>query len=803
MKIHIGHHFYGAGNLGDDLMMAGFLQAWDQWDKRGTLACAIPFDRMAQQQRFPQVTWLPYDLETRTRAIRDCSVWLGLGGPAFETDSGTWMLEHMAVELELCQRFHKPMFFLCVGVSNREALDDPRNLAVLDYAEHIWTRDEDVAARLRKVCGTGKITSGADLAHLFLETQSWPPSHDRRLGWLMHFDDSGLVRPDAIAEAIARLPEWEHCWLVQEVRELRGSELATLQALPAQTRKQLTMCVPDYLCAMTDQLLNAWPVCETVLTSRFHGALISAWRGSRVAVVERNDKLRGLANTLGCQSIPAAADANILCQAISSSAVVERSILEQQQELAQDSCAGFFRLLNQGKLGTSAQPKSVWRRENSYDLPAEEIEQFHRRGFLGPFTAFSPEEMAGYGQIICDQVLKAPSPYSAYPTQLRHLDSHTVWQLCSAPAIVDRLASLYGPDLLLWYSNFFDKGPARPGQPEEYPWHQDTWHWKLEPLMSLSVWLAITPATIENGCVEIIPGTHTQEIPALRQNDARLAGWFGGQSADPSYSSKSDKVSMVLQAGQFFIFSERTLHHSNPNRTRNRRLGLSFRVTLPRVKSDRSHPCLVLSGQDKLGLNPTAAPPTSDPDPSSKSRFLPDAADFSLDQPVNGLGWHLAEADGGVRFRWTGPEENSWLDFDWQRTGDGLLRCRILAAVSSSVLESLEIQVNALPIPLSWKKEGRLIEVKGIVPGEVFLQTPGRARISFHVAETLRFCDLHASSNDTRRLGLAISHISLTSPGKSLMTTDASMHPIIQWLKRQGIVYRLAQSIKQRLLQMM
>ncbi len=827
MRIHIGHHFYGAGNFGDDLIMAGFLQAWGQWGNPGALTCSIPFDRVSQQRRFPQVAWLPYDLETRTEAIRHCSIWLGVGGPAFETDSGSWMLEHLAVELELCQRFHKPMFFLCVGVSNREALEDARSQAVLDYAEHIWTRDEQVAERLRKVCRADKVTAGADLAHLYLAGRSPLLPRAHTLGWLMHFDDRSLVRPAALAQALARLTDWEHYWLVQEVRDLPGSELATLLALPAETRNQLTVCLPDYSCTLTDQLLHAWPACEAIITSRFHGVLISAWRGTRVVAVERNDKLRGVVDTLGCHSIPAAHDADALCQAIASSVIVERDLLERQLEIAWGCCVSLFRLLHQGNANLPNRPQSWGQRKNypvasvsrqrvndpalcfaegineyrhafldstlqkggffmasgpanvtqKHYLTADEIEQFHWQGFLGPFTAFSAEAMAGYRQIICERVLKSPSPYSAYPTQVRHLDSQTVWRLCSTPAIVDRLVSLYGPDLILWYSNFFDKGPARPSQQEEYPWHQDMWHWKLEPLISLSVWLAITPATVENGCVEVIPGTHTQEIPIIQRNDANLAAWFGGQCADPNYFNESDKVAMVMEPGQFFLFNEATLHHSNPNRTQERRLGLSFRVTLPRVKLDRSYPCLILSGRDRIGLNPIAPSPTSDPDPLDSSRFLPDAADFCLDQPLYGLGWHLPECDNDIWFRWTGPETNSWLDLDWKQPGDGLLRCQILYAIAPHVLESLQIRVNGHPIPLLWQNNSHLVEVEGRVPAEVFQQTQGWARVSFHVAETLRFCDLQPTSNDTRQLGLAISRISLVPVG-SLPPTAELTDPI-------------------------
>src|SRR4051812_43799085 len=116
-----------------------------------------------------------------------------------------------------------------------------------------------------------------------------------------------------------------------------------------------------------------------------------------------------------------------------------------------------------------------------YALSPDEMERFRQQGFLGPLTAFTPEEMARFRPTL-EKVLRTPSPYTSYFTQMRHLDSRTVWNLCSAPAIVDRMASLFGPDLILWYSNLFNKPPASPEQPGEYPWHQDRWFYQLEPM---------------------------------------------------------------------------------------------------------------------------------------------------------------------------------------------------------------------------------------------------------------------------------------------------------------------------------
>src|SRR5262245_9671031 len=120
--IHIGHHFFGAGNFGDDLMLQGFLDACA--GREDTFTCCMPFG--SQHRRFPRVEWRSYEAAAREQSVRDCDVWLGLGGTPFQSDSGPWFLEHLAEELELCRRFRKPMYFLGVGVGNREALADPR-----------------------------------------------------------------------------------------------------------------------------------------------------------------------------------------------------------------------------------------------------------------------------------------------------------------------------------------------------------------------------------------------------------------------------------------------------------------------------------------------------------------------------------------------------------------------------------------------------------------------------------------------------------------------------------------------------
>ena len=67
------------------------------------------------------------------------------------------------------------------------------------------------------------------------------------------------------------------------------------------------------------------------------------------------------------------------------------------------------------------------------------------------------------------------------------------------------VGQLIGPDIALWNMSFFAK-PALNGK--KTPMHQDGEYWPIVPLATCTVWIAIDEATVENGCLRYIPGSH-------------------------------------------------------------------------------------------------------------------------------------------------------------------------------------------------------------------------------------------------------------------------------------------------------
>lgn len=246
---------------------------------------------------------------------------------------------------------------------------------------------------------------------------------------------------------------------------------------------------------------------------------------------------------------------------------------------------------------------------SDFRLSHEEVALFHEQGYLGPYAAVSPEEMALIREHIDTELLHRDGPNPKTRLQSRHMDSKVVFDLASHPAIIDRMASLYGPHLMLWATNFFNKEPG--GQ--EIPWHQDLNYWPLEPLLNISAWIAIDEVKIDNSCVQVLPGSHKSVVPHIPSRD----GMAFGEEADETYFDKSNLVNIELNPGEFFLFNEKLLHHSEPNRSNRRRMGMSVRVTIPIVKIQHDvaplhagHAAILLRGDDYMGFNRLIQPPT-------------------------------------------------------------------------------------------------------------------------------------------------------------------------------------------------
>ena len=396
LHVHIGHHFFGSGNLGDDLMLAGFLEAArPAFLDEVTLTCCTAQDAASQRRRFPEVDWLPYDEATRAEAIARCDIWLGLGDTPFQLVVGPWFLAHLSQEAAMCRIHGKPMFYLGVGVNEQEAVDEPRMRVLIGQAEKIWTRDEESAAFLRPVAGPGKVSVGADLAHVALAAMEFGPPEPETLGLLLNFEDSGQYRIEQLAALVEASPTRHIAWLSQEIRPFPGSESALHAQLPPAARGRAVPRTPDYANAATPaDLLSAWGVPAKLFTSRYHGTLIGAWMGCRTVVFARSAKVAAGARQLGLSLVEASGDTGEILRRLEEAKPTTPLLLHVNTELARSACDAFFAVAT-ARRGVRP-PKAAARLASVPELESAPYQRFMERmnafaavGDLRKFTDWS------------------------------------------------------------------------------------------------------------------------------------------------------------------------------------------------------------------------------------------------------------------------------------------------------------------------------------------------------------------------------------------------------------------------------
>lgn len=123
------------------------------------------------------------------------------------------------------------------------------------------------------------------------------------------------------------------------------------------------------------------------------------------------------------------------------------------------------------------------------------------------------------------------------------------------PVMQQLCRDLIGPTARLYWDQLVYKHPETP---QEFPWHQDNGYTYVEPQQYLTCWVALTDATIDNGCPWIAPGVHRKGTLAHRWTD------LGFQCLD---ATPDDAMPLEVSAGSIAVFSSLTPHRTGSNLT--------------------------------------------------------------------------------------------------------------------------------------------------------------------------------------------------------------------------------------------
>ena len=143
-----------------------------------------------------------------------------------------------------------------------------------------------------------------------------------------------------------------------------------------------------------------------------------------------------------------------------------------------------------------------------------------------------------------------------------HKLSPMIERSLSHRGIVEVLTHIIGPNVKCMQSMLFVKGPGKPGQ----SWHQDEYYIPTRDRSLGAAWIAIDDATIENGCLWIIPASHQSGI-IMRRIPGRNPEFAEADTLNISGYGEDRCVPVDVKAGSVVFFHGYVLHSSRRNKT--------------------------------------------------------------------------------------------------------------------------------------------------------------------------------------------------------------------------------------------
>jgi non-heme Fe2+,alpha-ketoglutarate-dependent halogenase len=247
---------------------------------------------------------------------------------------------------------------------------------------------------------------------------------------------------------------------------------------------------------------------------------------------------------------------------------------------------------------------------------SEQSRQFERDGYLCPIRVLNDAKVERLLNSYMEYSAANKARLDALPANQKykilsetHFVLPWVYEIVSHPRVLDAVEGLLGPNLLAWNSNWFTK---MPGEKSFVSWHQDGTYWKLNPPTVVTAWVALTPSARDNGCMRVVPGTHTQPMIPQRETYMPENALSRGQEIAVEVDER-EAVDLNLRPGEMSLHHIWIIHGSNANTSKETpRIGVAIRYTRPDVvqESPTKPLAMLVRGEDTCGNFDLQPPPT-------------------------------------------------------------------------------------------------------------------------------------------------------------------------------------------------
>lgn len=240
-------------------------------------------------------------------------------------------------------------------------------------------------------------------------------------------------------------------------------------------------------------------------------------------------------------------------------------------------------------------------------LSPQQREAYERDGTLFPLAALGEEDVARCRSAVDELVDRLGGP-GIPPLGQTHLFFAPMYELAAHPAVLDIVEDVIGPDILIHSTTIF---PKYPHDEKFVTWHQDGFYWNLDEPRLTSAWIALSDSAPDNGCLRVVPGSHTTRQPHHIRHDEKNMLTTGLEIEVEVDEAQARDV--VLRPGEVSLHHVNLIHGSKANPSDRPRIGFAARYVSPLVHQARPHHAVLhVRGRMSGGDFRIAPPPSSD-----------------------------------------------------------------------------------------------------------------------------------------------------------------------------------------------
>jgi len=218
------------------------------------------------------------------------------------------------------------------------------------------------------------------------------------------------------------------------------------------------------------------------------------------------------------------------------------------------------------------------------DVTQQQLEEYQENGFIIIEDFLSEDELASWREMVDEAVAQRGNRKLADGSMEDGEDEYydnvfvqriNLWQdhqgireIILNEKLGKMAATLAGVDgIRVWHDQALIKQPY--GNPTG--WHLDNPYWSFHTQHSLSIWVALDDATLENGCLYFLPGTHKLATFDNVDIGANIGGLF---EVYPEWRN-IEPVPAVMKAGSCSFHNGLTAHGAGANMTPHPRRAMS------------------------------------------------------------------------------------------------------------------------------------------------------------------------------------------------------------------------------------